>query len=830
MRKLLGFSLLLLAVMLMAGCSNDKEVSISIMPNGVVDIQANETLFLQVNAKNSTVIMPDPASIEGSFRMVGSMNVQYTAPEDAFGPNDVPVKEVTFTVVAAEDKSKTASVTFRVMPAVPVGTIDPANITLMHGAPGQLNRQFTAIFKAVGKSKDPFLTNYDTPRFRLIPNLRPDANGVLVPDEIGEFYDAVPDEVTGNSYSYTGLFIHSQINSGRGTIEATLNLDPALYGLDGKGNIRQAKAITTVAVRPPSDRFQWVTLFPDVGYGTSGTTAPVLTRPFFSDMLDYNEYGDYVVYQSCNPNNATQCQQRFVRRDNGVREGAVLENAEDQVPSPYKPFPIASLRNASPGRTMMCDNQSVPIGVRCPLDPINEAVSSYMPEYVAKMIPSVENLGTYGGIHAGLTSLEQTDFDETVAVFEISLNQWPPVARIVMAVWRNDITEDDVIEIPVLNANGNPRYITSGGVQYPVTEWVSDKVIMKDVLASYSIVPFSFNAPMKAKLGVTKEPKPPKNYVALGGDDVYTEHLPDPELNGATAADTERYLTMMDKFLKRYYGRSHPEDPLDIAYGQEWALGYYNGDRLAVRRVNFMRLTESDNPVQGKAIGDITDIRLADVPIRWHPLSTETVRAYFTDLVFENYDQFVAIGTWGELDAQSAFMNVTAWRYQSGLAMVRRPNDDYETQHDAWEFGPCLEYEEAEEGEEAECIDRGPNWEALLEAAQLEWDELYGDLGEDEEPDVPRPTASDEEYREPEIIETGYEYLSEMLGLRDLDSTQRGRFEISYAIRDDYDEGKLILAGYGISPTGAMTGFMAKSYDDTIGCAEGASVNCRSEK
>ena len=69
--------------------------------------------------------------------------------------------------------------------------------------------------------------------------------------------------------------------------------------------------------------------------------------------------------------------------------------------------------------------------------------------------------------------------------------------------------------------------------------------------------------------------------------------------------------------------------------------------------------------------------------------------------------------------------------------------------------------------------------------------------------------------------EIRYEYLDEMPGFT--------RYEIRYVIRDDYDEGKLILAGYGLDEDGVMTGFMAKSYDDAISCDEDfPSSYCRS--
>ena len=132
MKKLFGFSLLLLALALTVGCgggSKDDNVSISLTPNEVT-VETGELVVLSAKAKNTEITLPPPGSLDGTYFQVGRYGVSYTAPAR---PGTVD-----FTISAAVD-GQTATSKINVIWARPTLTFTPARLSAQPGK----NLQFT---------------------------------------------------------------------------------------------------------------------------------------------------------------------------------------------------------------------------------------------------------------------------------------------------------------------------------------------------------------------------------------------------------------------------------------------------------------------------------------------------------------------------------------------------------------------------------------------------------------------------------------------------------------------------------------------------------------
>ena len=130
MKKLFGFSLLLLALLLTVGCgggSKDKDdtVSISLTPPQVTVETGKLALFI-ANAKNTEITLPTPGSLDGTYVQVGRYGVSYTAPA---APTTVD-----FTVSASADHGKTATSKINVIWARPTLTFTPSQLNAQPGS------------------------------------------------------------------------------------------------------------------------------------------------------------------------------------------------------------------------------------------------------------------------------------------------------------------------------------------------------------------------------------------------------------------------------------------------------------------------------------------------------------------------------------------------------------------------------------------------------------------------------------------------------------------------------------------------------------------------
>jgi len=74
--------------------------------------------------------------------------------------------------------------------------------------------------------------------------------------------------------------------------------------------------------------------------------------------------------------------------------------------------------------------------------PMSEVALRYVPAKVIEAIPIMPDIGIGGGAsHSSLTGIA-TDGKVTIGAFELSLNAWPPAARLMLLKWDNCLNEE----------------------------------------------------------------------------------------------------------------------------------------------------------------------------------------------------------------------------------------------------------------------------------------------------------------------------------------------------------------------------------------------------
>ena len=216
---------------------------------------------------------------------------------------------------------------------------------------------------------------------------------------------------------------------------------------------------------------------------------------------------------------------------------------------------------------------------------------------------------------------------------------------------------------------------------------------------------------------------------------------------------------------------SNPDDP--DSWQEQWALGYFDGSRIAVRQIN-----PSNILLQGKTV-------------RWH--SGTDPRNYFTDLLFDNFNSYIAIGASYRLGAMDQYYQYPG-EYWYGLAIQNGLNPLW----DPLCYDPYYQLIDEDTGEVVEEYD--PTNERC-----------------DPWPDgTTRPDVDHPDYPDPELpeLEKPYDWpdqkiiqVEKRIPVEEI--TGLDRFRFTYVVRDP--DGSLIVVGYGRVGTG-LVGFAVKTY------------------